>query len=100
MLPVLMYPSLAIGRIFGGFPQSFYETYQKYQPKSEPVSQYSMRGELYGLYHYLNHTLLFGASHQIISLKHCSNLPHRAGMPVVHKKLWTGCFQRLQLCEV
>jgi len=54
---------LAIARLFGGFPRSFYETYQKYQPKSEPVSQYSMRGELYELYHYLNHTLLFGAGY-------------------------------------
>lgn len=54
--------SLAIARIFGGFPQSFYETYHKYYPKTEPVSQYSLRAELYELYHYLNHALLFGVS--------------------------------------
>ncbi|KAF5352641.1 hypothetical protein D9756_005996 [Leucocoprinus leucothites] len=51
---------LAIARIFGGFPQSFYDTYHKHFPKTEPVSQYDLRAELYGLYHYLNHTLLFG----------------------------------------
>lgn len=58
--------SLAIARIFGGFPQSFFETYHKYLPKTEPVSQYDLRGELYQLYHFLNHTLLFGVSRLMI----------------------------------
>ncbi|KAJ7786516.1 fructosamine kinase PKL/CAK/FruK [Mycena metata] len=51
---------LAIGRIFGGIPQSFFETYHQHLPKTEPVEQYNLRGDLYQLFHYLNHTLLFG----------------------------------------
>lgn len=31
-------------------------------PKTEPVSQYDLRGDLYELFHYLNHTVLFGVS--------------------------------------
>ena len=31
-------------------------------PKSEPVEQYDLRADLYELYHYLNHTVLFGVS--------------------------------------
>ncbi|KIP10148.1 hypothetical protein PHLGIDRAFT_101768 [Phlebiopsis gigantea 11061_1 CR5-6] len=51
---------LAIARIFGGFPRSFFTTYHQYLPKSEPEDQYELRGDLYELYHYLNHTFLFG----------------------------------------
>ncbi|CAL1694979.1 unnamed protein product [Somion occarium] len=54
---------LAIGRMFGGIPKSFFITYHKYLPKSEPEDQYELRGELYELYHYLNHTVLFGSSY-------------------------------------
>ena len=52
--------SLAIARIFGGFPPSFFTTYHTYLPKSEPVDQYPYRMDLYELFHYLNHTVLFG----------------------------------------
>jgi protein-ribulosamine 3-kinase len=52
--------SLAIARIFGGFPPSFYKTYHEHFPKAEPVEQYELREDLYELFHYLNHTLLFG----------------------------------------
>ena len=31
-------------------------------PKTEPVDQYELRGDLYELFHYLNHTVLFGVS--------------------------------------
>ncbi|KAF9502418.1 fructosamine kinase PKL/CAK/FruK [Pleurotus eryngii] len=55
---------LAIGRMFGGIPGGFYEEYHKYLPKTEPVGQYGLRSELYQLFHYLNHTLLFGGSYQ------------------------------------
>ncbi|KXN88759.1 Protein-ribulosamine 3-kinase, chloroplastic [Leucoagaricus sp. SymC.cos] len=55
--------SLAIARIFGGFPQSFYDTYHQHCPKTEPVAQYGYRAQLYELYHYLNHTLLFGGGY-------------------------------------
>jgi fructosamine-3-kinase len=53
-------PSLAIARIFGGFPRSFFEKYHEHLPKTEPADQYELRGDLYELYHYLNHTVLFG----------------------------------------
>nr|AAZ14929.1 possible fructosamine-3-kinase [Coprinellus disseminatus] len=53
---------LAIARIFGGFPQSFYDTYFKNHPKSEPQAEYPVRAELYESFHYLNHTVIFGVS--------------------------------------
>lgn len=56
--------SLAIARIFGGIPSSFFKTYHEYLPKSEPEDQYELRADLYELYHYLNHTVLFGVSLQ------------------------------------
>lgn len=52
--------SLAIARIFGGIPASFFATYHQHLPKSEPQDQYDLRADLYELYHYLNHTVLFG----------------------------------------
>ncbi|KZT30842.1 Ketosamine-3-kinase [Neolentinus lepideus HHB14362 ss-1] len=54
---------LAIARIFGGFPSSFYKTYHEHLPKTEPADQYELRADLYEMYHYLNHTLLFGGSY-------------------------------------
>ncbi|KAG6825597.1 hypothetical protein H0H93_000494, partial [Arthromyces matolae] len=50
---------LAIARIFGGFPPTFYDTYHSLLPKSNPVNEYSHRCDLYELFHYLNHTLIF-----------------------------------------
>lgn len=50
--------------MFGGIPSSFFETYHKHMPKTEPVEQYDLRGDLYELFHYLNHTVLFGVSDQ------------------------------------
>ncbi|KAI0347764.1 Ketosamine-3-kinase [Trametopsis cervina] len=54
---------LAIARIFGGIPKSFFHTYHEYLPKTEPEDQYELRGALYELYHYLNHTVMFGGSY-------------------------------------
>ncbi|KAI0034186.1 fructosamine kinase [Vararia minispora EC-137] len=51
---------LAIARIFGGIPASFFETYETVMPKTKPVKEYQQRGDLYELFHYLNHTVLFG----------------------------------------
>ncbi|KAF7307074.1 Fructosamine kinase PKL/CAK/FruK [Mycena indigotica] len=51
---------LAIARIFGGSSKGFFETYHRHLPKTEPVAQYELRAHLYELFHYLNHTLLFG----------------------------------------
>ncbi|KAF8633032.1 hypothetical protein AX15_001622 [Amanita polypyramis BW_CC] len=65
---------LAIGRIFGGIPQSFLDTYHKYFPKTEPVGEYRLRGDLYELYHYLNHTVLFGGGYAGSALKKMNRL--------------------------
>ncbi|KAF9076019.1 fructosamine kinase [Rhodocollybia butyracea] len=51
---------LAIARIFSGFSSSFFGEYHKHLPKTEPASQFELRGHLYELFHYLNHTVLFG----------------------------------------
>jgi len=53
---------LAIARIFGGFTDSFFATYHEHLPKSEPAEQYELRVDLYELFHYLNHALIFGSS--------------------------------------
>jgi protein-ribulosamine 3-kinase len=52
--------SLAIARMFGGIPESFYTAYHEHHPKTEPVEEYELRGDLYELFHYLNHTVIFG----------------------------------------
>ena len=62
-----IFGSLSIARVFGGFPKLFFTTYHDYFPKAEPVSQYDLRMELYELFHYLNHTLIFGVSSVIPS---------------------------------
>lgn len=54
---------LAIGRMFGGFSSAFYDEYHSLRPKSEPVEEYSERLKLYQLFHYLNHTVLFGSGY-------------------------------------
>ena len=70
--------SLAIGRMFGGIPEAFYTTYHEYLPKSEPRDQYELRQELYQLYHYLNHTVLFGVSSDYI-LRRVFDSAHATG---------------------
>lgn len=59
---VKYYTSLSIARIFGGFPPAFFTAYHKHIPPSEPVAEYDQRGALYELFHYLNHTVIFGVS--------------------------------------
>ncbi|KAI9092590.1 fructosamine kinase PKL/CAK/FruK [Phlyctochytrium arcticum] len=54
---------LAIARIFGGFAPSFYESYHECIPPSDPVDEYDARAALYKVFHYLNHTVLFGMSY-------------------------------------
>ncbi|VDB85280.1 unnamed protein product [Peniophora sp. CBMAI 1063] len=51
---------LAIARIFGGFPKSFYKTYEEHLPRTEPAEEYELRADLYELFHYMNHAVLFG----------------------------------------
>jgi len=55
---------LSIARIFGGFPPSFFTTYHEHIPRSEPTAEYDQRSALYELFHYLNHTALFGRSYE------------------------------------
>ena len=66
--------SLSIARIFGGFPKLFFTTYHEYFPKAEPVGQYDLRMELYELFHYLNHTLIFGVSFSRTFMNTCINI--------------------------
>jgi len=51
---------LAMARLFGGFPQAFFEGYNKEWPLPEGHLQ---RVELYNLYHLLNHANLFGGGY-------------------------------------
>lgn len=51
---------LAMTRLFGGFPASFYRAYQQVYPLPEG---WEYRENLYRLYHLLNHLNLFGRSY-------------------------------------
>lgn len=77
-------PSLAIARMFGGIPNTFFSSYHKNMAKSEPVEQYDLRGDLYELYHYLNHTVLFGVSRHNSRGGRIDDRRHREDMLVVH----------------
>lgn len=46
--------------MFGGIPSSFYTEYHKHLPESAPEEEYDLRSDLYILFHYLNHTVIFG----------------------------------------
>ena len=46
--------------MFGGIPSSFYTEYHGNLPKSVPEEEYDLRSDLYVLFHYLNHTVIFG----------------------------------------
>lgn len=48
---------LAMTEMFGGFPEAFYEAYQRDFPSS---NSYPLKRDIYNLYHYLNHYNLFG----------------------------------------
>jgi fructosamine-3-kinase len=48
---------LAMTRLFGGFPDSFYSAYSQVSP---PAPGFEARIDLYNLYHLLNHLNLFG----------------------------------------
>ncbi|KAG6380863.1 Fructosamine/Ketosamine-3-kinase [Boletus reticuloceps] len=65
---------LAIARIFWGIPSAFFSSYHKHMPKSEPAEQYDLRGDLYELYHYLNHTVLFGGGYASSALRKMNKL--------------------------
>ena len=52
---------LAMTRLFGGFPESFYAAYREINPP-DPCGL-DQRRDLYQLYHLLNHLNLFGAAY-------------------------------------
>ncbi len=52
---------LAMTELFGGFPPGFYRGYEAVLPLA---AGYSVRKELYNLYHILNHFNLFGGSYE------------------------------------
>ncbi|MBN1006206.1 fructosamine kinase family protein [Amphritea pacifica] len=51
---------LAMTRMFGGFSERFYQVYEAH---SAVLPDWRDRVELYNLYHYLNHLLLFGSGY-------------------------------------
>ena len=51
---------IAMTELFGGFNSCFYESYQEIYPLS---IEYSVKKEIYNLYHFLNHYNLFGSSY-------------------------------------
>jgi protein-ribulosamine 3-kinase len=51
---------LAMTRLFGGFGPAFYAAYQAEWPSAPGAT---VRGQLYNLYHLLNHCLLFGGGY-------------------------------------
>lgn len=51
---------LAMTKMFGGFSEAFYDSYQQTYPLK---SGWEYRENLYLLYHYLNHVNLFGSSY-------------------------------------
>ncbi len=51
---------LAMTRLFGGFPQRFYDAYVEARP---PPAGWEERCGLHNLYHLLNHALLFGGGY-------------------------------------
>ncbi|KAG9001773.1 hypothetical protein FRB93_011978 [Tulasnella sp. JGI-2019a] len=65
---------LAIARMFGGFPSDFWSEYHKHRPKTAPEDEYDERQVLYELFHYLNHTLIFGGGYASASVSRMKRL--------------------------
>jgi fructosamine-3-kinase len=53
---------LSIMKMFGGFSDSFFNSYHSILPKHE--EKFNERQQLYQLYHYLNHYNLFGSGYR------------------------------------
>ncbi|GAA4824536.1 fructosamine kinase family protein [Marinicella pacifica] len=62
---------IAMTELFGGFPQVFYQTYQRQQPMS---TDYDLKKICYNLYHYLNHYNLFGPGYLAACRSHLNRL--------------------------
>jgi len=51
---------IAMTEMFGGFGEAFYRAYDSHYPRTQV---YSVKREVYNLYHYLNHYNLFGGGY-------------------------------------
>ena len=84
--------------MFGGIPSSFYAEYHKHLPKSVPEEEYDLRSDLYLLFHYLNHTLIFGVcphfSDRVPS--RLTEACDRGTTPKAQRKRWTSCFKNVR----
>jgi fructosamine-3-kinase len=60
---------LAMTRLFGGFPKSFYQAYNEIYPLKEG---WEYREKIYMLYHVINHLNIFGSGYysQALQLMH------------------------------
>lgn len=65
---------LGITRCFGGFSKAFYDGYHSVLSKSAPTEYYDERIELYKLFHWLNHTLMFGGAYKGTALRSAQKL--------------------------
>ncbi|MEO1036344.1 MAG: fructosamine kinase family protein [Pseudomonadota bacterium] len=62
---------VAMTRLFGGFPPSFYDAYARALP---PDDGHEKRIALYNLYHALNHANLFGAGYAGMVVRHAEQI--------------------------
>ena len=77
--------------MFGGIPPSFYTEYHKHLPKSSPEEEYDLRLDLYILFHYLNHTVIFGVGPHLQIARHMANGCFiRGAMLAARSRRWTG----------
>ncbi|CAO1637730.1 unnamed protein product [Parajaminaea phylloscopi] len=65
---------LGITHCFGGFSKAFYDGYHSVLPKAEPAEFYDERIELYKLFHWLNHTLMFGGAYKGTAMRSAQKL--------------------------
>lgn len=65
---------LGITHCFGGFTKAFYDGYHSVLPKAEPAEYYDERIELYKLFHWLNHTLMFGGAYKGSAMRSAQGL--------------------------
>jgi len=92
----LKFHSLVTPRLFEGMPESFFEAYHDHVPKSEPVAQYELRRDLYELFHFLNHTVLFGVSTWLL-MQIGVLTPRRNDTQVAPSGRWRDCYVHISL---
>ncbi|KAG4443414.1 hypothetical protein IFR05_001093 [Cadophora sp. M221] len=72
---------IGIMRAFGGFTAGFFHEYHSILPKTEPIHEYEDRIELYKLYHYLNHYLIFRGAYKDNAMDVIKRLADKYIMP-------------------